>query len=89
MASTLRVLSINDESLQPGDALFFSKGSTPSYAGVYISDGKFVMCSQGKDEVLTRSVAAYKSQFIGARTNKLSKASTSAKRILRQADAGC
>ncbi|MFC0211882.1 C40 family peptidase [Paenibacillus chartarius] len=54
-------------SLQPGDAVFFGKGSSPSFAGVYIGSGKMVMASQSKDEVVTRNVADYKSQFMGAK----------------------
>ncbi len=54
-------------SVQPGDILFFGKGSTISFNGIYMGNNQFVMASKSKDEVVTRSVTAYKDQFIGAR----------------------
>ncbi|WP_284643397.1 C40 family peptidase [Paenibacillus silviterrae] len=54
-------------SVKPGDVLFFGSGSSPSFSGIYIGNDKMVMASKAKDEVITRDVDLYKSQFIGAR----------------------
>ena len=54
-------------SVQPGDILFFGKGDTVSFNGIYMGNNQFVMASKSRDEVVTRSTTAYKDQFIGAR----------------------
>ncbi|OPH52139.1 hypothetical protein BC351_32915 [Paenibacillus ferrarius] len=53
---------------EPGDVLFFGSGTKPSYAGIYVGEGKMVMASQSKDEVVTRNVSDYKKNFIGGRS---------------------
>ncbi|MBA2942934.1 C40 family peptidase [Paenibacillus sp. CGMCC 1.16610] len=53
---------------EPGDVLFFGSGKNPSFAGIYVGQGKMVMSSQSKDEVVTRSVNDYKSSFIGGKS---------------------
>ncbi|MDD9270866.1 C40 family peptidase [Paenibacillus sp. GCM10023248] len=61
--------SINDISkAEPGDILFFGSGKTPSYAGIYVGQGKMVMSSQSRDEVVTRNVNDYKKSFIGGKS---------------------
>ncbi|MDR6555047.1 C40 family peptidase [Paenibacillus qinlingensis] len=51
-----------------GDILFFGSGSKPSFAGIYVGQGKMVMASQSKDEVITRNVSELKGSFIGGRS---------------------
>jgi cell wall-associated NlpC family hydrolase len=60
--------------LKVGDMVFFGSKGKPSFDGIYMDNGKFVMASKQKDEVVSRKVADYKSQFLGA------------KRILSKAD---
>lgn len=60
-----RVSSIS--SLEYGDLLFFGKTGDPSYAGIYTGGGTFVMASQSRDQVVTRKLSDYKSNYIGAR----------------------
>ncbi|SFM24357.1 Cell wall-associated hydrolase, NlpC family [Paenibacillus sp. 1_12] len=50
-----------------GDVLFFGKGNTPSSSGIYIGNGKMVMASKSKDEVVTYSTSTFSNEFIGAR----------------------
>ncbi|WP_281890806.1 C40 family peptidase [Paenibacillus sp. YYML68] len=52
---------------KPGDVLFFGKGNDPSFSGIYVGDGKMVIASSYKDEVVTRSVSVHEKQFIGGR----------------------
>ncbi|CAG7650398.1 C40 family peptidase [Paenibacillus allorhizosphaerae] len=54
-------------SAKAGDVLFFGKGSSPDFTGVYIGNNKMISSSKSSGEVVTRSVNDYKSQFIGAR----------------------
>jgi cell wall-associated NlpC family hydrolase len=60
---------IKDRSdLKYGDALFFGKSGNPSFTGVYIGNGYFVVASKTKDEVVKRYLNNYyREQFIGAR----------------------
>ncbi|QGQ93720.1 gamma-glutamyl hydrolase [Paenibacillus psychroresistens] len=60
--------------LKAGDLVFFGSKGKPTFDGIYMDNGKFVMASKGKDEVVSRKVAEYKDQFLGA------------KRILSKAD---
>ncbi|OAS19668.1 C40 family peptidase [Paenibacillus oryzisoli] len=53
---------------EPGDVLFFGSGSKPTFAGIYVGQGKMVMASQSKDEVVTRNVNELKGSFIGGRS---------------------
>lgn len=53
---------------EPGDVLFFGSGEKPSYAGIYVGQGKMVMASQSKDEVVTRNVNDIKKDFISGRS---------------------
>jgi peptidoglycan DL-endopeptidase LytE len=53
--------------VEPGDILFFGGNGKISFEGIYMGNNQFAMSSKSKDEVVTRSVTAYKDQFIGAR----------------------
>lgn len=55
------------KSLKYGDVLFFGKDGDPSYGGIYIGGGYFVMASQSADEVVRRKLSSYTNSFIGAR----------------------
>ena len=48
---------------EPGDVLFFGSGSKPTFAGIYVGQGKMVMASQSKDEVVTRNVSELKGEL--------------------------
>ncbi|MFC5450918.1 C40 family peptidase [Paenibacillus aestuarii] len=52
---------------EPGDVLFFGSGKQPDFAGIYVGQGKMVMSSQSKDEVITRNVSDYTSKFISGK----------------------
>ncbi|MZQ82657.1 hypothetical protein GQF01_11100 [Paenibacillus sp. 5J-6] len=67
---------------EPGDVLFFGSGDKPSFAGIYVGQGKLVMSSQSKDEVVIRSVSEYKSSFIGGKSILSSKDRLKAELIL-------
>jgi peptidoglycan DL-endopeptidase LytE len=54
-------------SLDQGDLVFFGSPGKPTYGGIYIGSGKFVMASKSRDEVVTRYISDYKDSFIGAR----------------------
>jgi peptidoglycan DL-endopeptidase LytE len=54
-------------SIEPGDLIFFGNNGYISFNGIYMGNNQFVMASKAKDEVVTRSLNAYKDQFIGAR----------------------
>jgi peptidoglycan DL-endopeptidase LytE len=54
-------------SLDQGDLVYFGTSGKPTYGGIYIGSGKFVMSSKAKDEVVTRNISDYKDSFIGAR----------------------
>jgi cell wall-associated NlpC family hydrolase len=54
--------------LKYGDALFFGTKGDPSFTGMYIGKGYFIMASQSKDEVVKRYLNDYYlDRFIGAR----------------------
>ena len=72
----------NMSNAEPGDVLFFGSGEKPSFAGIYVGQGKMVMSSQSKDEVVTRSVSDYKSSFIGGKSILSSKDRLKAELIL-------
>ncbi|KRF04547.1 hypothetical protein ASG89_22155 [Paenibacillus sp. Soil766] len=67
---------------EPGDVLFFGSGSKPTFAGIYVGQGKMVMASQNKDEVVTRNVSELKGSFIGGRSILSSKDRLKAELIL-------
>lgn len=55
-------------SLKYGDALFFGSKNNPSYTGIYIGNGYFIMASKSNDEVVKRYFNSYyRERFIGAR----------------------
>lgn len=53
--------------LKAGDMIFFGSKGKPTFDGIYMDNGKFVMASKEKDEVVSRKVADYKDQFLGAK----------------------
>lgn len=53
---------------EPGDILFFGSGKNPAYAGIYVGQGKMVMASQSKDEVVTLNTSEFKKNFIGGKS---------------------
>lgn len=63
-------LSVERESLLPGDLVFFSfDGGTPSYVGIYIGDGQFIAENSEESPVAIRDMATgyYSGIFVCAR----------------------
>lgn len=65
---TMKAATISSISaLKAGDIVFFGGKDKPTFDGIYMDNGKFVMASKLKDEVVSRKVADYKTQFLGAK----------------------
>ena len=54
----------NISALQPGDIVFFGTKPFVSFDGIYVGNGKFVMSSRQKDEVVTRNLVDYNATFL-------------------------
>ncbi|MEX2461601.1 MAG: C40 family peptidase [Paenibacillaceae bacterium] len=65
---TMKATSVSSISvLKAGDIVFFGSKGKPTFDGIYMDNGKFVMASKSKSEVVSRKVADYKTQFLGAK----------------------
>ena len=65
---TMKATTVSSISaLKAGDMVFFGGKGRPTFDGIYMDNGGFVMSSKTKDEVVSRMVVDYKKQFLGAK----------------------
>jgi len=59
-------ISVNDETVQPGDLVFFKRGNTINHVGIYYGDGKMIHASTSKGVVIqSLSDSYFSSHFAG------------------------